>query len=270
MRDDPTPPADIPAARHDPVGALVRAGTLDAELAGLLAILVGARIPAVVVSPDPRAAAVVADALETLLPADARTAAVAPDDDFDWLPEAVELGWRRDRTALAGGVGERPARRVAPSDGVLIVQGLGVGEDDAAAWRPGVGGERARIVVRALALGYGLVATMPGGGLDEALDRLHGPAVGTDPDERARLGIVLAVADDAGTPRVTAAHYVRPVALDSHGHVQRLPPAVLATRNAAGRWDHFAWGLAPELAGRLGIRPIELEREQARRAADLA
>jgi hypothetical protein len=70
---------------------------------------------------------------------------------------------------------------------------------------------------------------------------------------------------------VAAAHYLRPLAVDPGGHVQREPPAVLATwSGAAGRWDHFAWGLIPELAGRLAVRPIDFEREQARRAADLA
>ena len=58
----------------------------------------------------------------------------------------------------------------------------------------GVGGARARIVVRALALGYGLLATMAGDGLDDALDTLHAPGIGTDagravaPGGRARRG----------------------------------------------------------------------------------
>jgi len=69
---------------------------------------------------------------------------------------------------------------------------------------------------------------------------------------------------------VTAAHYVRPVAVDAHGHVQRPAPAILATWNpAAERFDHFAWGVMPDLAGRLGIAPLVFEREQARRAAAL-
>jgi hypothetical protein len=69
---------------------------------------------------------------------------------------------------------------------------------------------------------------------------------------------------------VAAAHYLRPVARDEHGHVQRMPPAVLATWDAtADRFEHFAWGIVGELASRTGRRPIELEREQARRAARL-
>ena len=88
---------------------------------------------------------------------------------------------------------------------------------------------------------------------------------------RSRLGLVLAVADVARGPRVVAAHYLRPVARDQHGHVQRLPPAVLATwAMATDAWDHFAWGVVPELAARLGVRPVDLERDQARRAAAIA
>jgi hypothetical protein len=38
---------------------------------------------------------------------------------------------------------------------------------------------------------------------------------------------------------------------------------------AGDSFDHFAWGVLPELAIRVGVRPIELERDQARRAAAL-
>jgi hypothetical protein len=237
---------------------LLRAGGLDAELMALLWLLLDARMPLVVVSADVAAASRVIDGLTGLLPPAAHLVPVAPDDDFAWLPEATELGWRRDRT----GAGLSIDRQLSSSDGVLVVRGL--------ASEGGVGGERARIVVRALSLGYGLLATMAGDGLDDALNRLHDPAIGTDADERSRLGVVLAVRDEDGVARVTAAHYVRPVAFDTHGHVQRPAPAVLAAWNPAdGRFDHFAWGAVPDLAGRLGVAPLEFEREQARRAAAL-
>jgi len=248
----------------DPVRRLLAARSLDAELAALVWVLLEARIPLVVVGPPGDARDTVIDGLAGLLPADARTADVRPGDDFDWLPEAVELGWRRERRDPVRATAPASAMdRVSSSSGVLAVRGLADAD--------GIAGARARIVVRALALGYGLLATMTGEGLDDALDALHDPIVGTDPDERSRLGVVLAVADEAGTPRVTAAHYVRPVALDTHGHVQRQPPAILATWNPErDRWEHFAWGVLPDLAGRLGVRPIELEREQVRRAGILA
>jgi hypothetical protein len=118
-----------------------------------------------------------------------------------------------------------------------------------------------------------MLATAPGDGLEDLLARLQAPDVGTVEDERSRLGVVLAMAPGpvpAGR-RVTAAHYMRPVALDTHGHVQRLPPAALATWNGSTeRWDHFAWGVMDDLSGRVGLAPRDLEREQARRAALLS
>ena len=238
---------------------LLRAGSLDAELAALLWLLLDVRTPVVAVGADRGSRDRVVGGLRGLLPETARLVEVAPDDDFDWLPEAAELGWRRDRPET----GPSAAGGVTVDDGVLVVRGLGAPD--------GVGGARARIVVRALALGYGLLATMAGEGLEDALNTLHAPDVGTDADERSRLGVVLAVAEDAGGSRVTAAHYVRPVALDTHGHVQRPAPAILASWNpGTGRWDHFAWGVLPDIAGRLGVATIDLEREQAGRAAALS
>jgi len=238
------------------IAGLVRDGWLDAELAGLLWLLAESRVPVVIVGPDGSARDGLLHALDGLLPDGARRADVRPDDDFEWLREAVELGWRRER------VGERPVRgdALSSSDGVLIARELGAVD--------GVGGERARIVIRALALGYGLLATMDGDGLDDAFAALAGGAVRTDDDERSRLGVVLVLGGAEGRARIIAAHYVRPTALDPHGHVQRMPPAVLATWNPArDAWDHFAWGVLAELGDRTGRAPLELEQEQARRAS---
>lgn len=241
------------------LAGLVRDGVLDAELAGLLSLLAGARTPIVVVSPGPGPAAALAASLALELPAGTRTVVVRPDDDFDWLREAVELGWRRER------MGERPAARdgIGSADGVLVASRLGSPH--------GIAGGRARIVVRALALGYGLLATADGEAIDDLLAALAAPAVGTDEDERSRLGVVIVLGSDgdaAGQARVVAAHYVRPTALDPHGHVQRMPPAVLATWNPArNEWDHFAWGVLAELGDRVRRSALELEREQARRAS---
>jgi hypothetical protein len=242
---------------------LLRGRVLDAELAALLWLLLDARTPLVVVGADPVACDLVVGGVRGLLPETARLMEVAPDDDFEWLPEAAELGWRRDRReSVDRATWTQTAAMLTAADGVLLVRGLGA--------PGGVGGARARIVVRALTLGYGMLATMAGEGLEDALNTLHAPEIGTDPDERSRLGVVLAMGD-AGGSRVTAAHYVRPVALDTHGHVQRPAPAILATWNVgAARWDHFAWGVLPDIAGRLGIATIELEREQALRAAALS
>jgi hypothetical protein len=199
------------------------------------------------------------DALLALLPAPVRAVELAGTaEEFDWLPEATELGWRRERHLVAA-TGRDGVPRASSTDTVLVARELAGHGQNATA------GARARIVVRSLALGYGLIAAIDQADLEAVLNRLHADDIATDEDERSRLGVVVALAEVARGPRVLAAHYVQPLARDQHGHVQRLPPAVLATWSMADdRWDHFAWGVTPELAARIGVRPIDLEREQAR------
>jgi hypothetical protein len=244
------------------IAALVRDGVLDGELAALLWLTLEAGMP-VVVAGEPAEAreAVRADLLD-LLPAATRIVTLAGEaETFGWMAEAVELGWRHDgpwapaaRSArVRAGTGRAPVVLVADLD------------DDAPTrtW-----GEHARLMIRALALGYGASATARGTRLEDVLGRLAAAPVWAIDDELTRLGIVLILGTDArGARRVLAAHYLRPVARDVHGHVQRLPPAVLATWNGGtDRFDHFSWGVLAELAGRTGHRPVEFEREQAVRA----
>ncbi len=88
------------------------------------------------------------------------------------------------------------------------------------------------------------------------------PPIRVTDDELTRLGLVLVIAED----RVIAAHYVRPLARDEHGHTQRLGPAVLATHDPdTDRFEHFGWGITPELAVRIGQRAGDLELEIDRR-----
>lgn len=105
------------------------------------------------------------------------------------------------------------------------------------------------------------------------MERLSRPPNGLPEDAVRRLGVVLIVRRD-GAPdrprRVTAAHYLRPTERDGQGHLQRRPPAVLATWDpAAGRFEHFAWGVASELGDRVDRSQADLERRQATRAAFL-
>jgi hypothetical protein len=101
-----------------------------------------------------------------------------------------------------------------------------------------------------------------------------GPLPLTD-DQLTFLGCVLVVGaageSGRGRLRVTSAHYVRPLARDAHGHSQRLDPAVLAAWDPRlERYEHFAWGVVPEIADRLGRRAGDLEADLHHRRDDLA
>ncbi len=257
MTERPDPPASIVA--------LVRDGVIDVELAALAWMTVEAGIPAIVAGEPSGARAAVRDALLDLLPAGARVVTLAGQaETFAWMTEAVELGWRHDGPGAPPGPPDRVRAAMGDSPVVLVA--------DLVEERPGgTWGERARLLIRALALGYAAVATAGGTRLEDVLGRLAAAPVGAIDDELTRLGVVLILGtDERGSLRVLAAHYLRPVARDVHGHIQRLPPAVLATWNgAAGEFDHFAWGVVSELGGRTGRRPAEFEAEQAIRARRL-
>ncbi len=111
--------------------------------------------------------------------------------------------------------------------------------------------------------------------LGEVRDRLAGGPLPLSDDQLTFLGCVLVVGEGGearrGRLRVTAAHYVRPLARDAHGHQQRLDPAVLATWDERlGRYEHFAWGVVPEIAARLGRRAGDLEADLHHRRDDIA
>ncbi len=71
--------------------------------------------------------------------------------------------------------------------------------------------------------------------------------------------------------RCTVVHYLRPVERDAQGHIQRRPPAVLAAWDEQDDvYEHYAWGITPELADRVGRSQADLEERQRDRAAFLA
>ncbi len=252
------------AVRHVPPVArsiveLIQAGTLDAELAATLWLLIEGRVP-VVVAAEGRGAgkSTLLGALLDFLPDDVRLIELeGATETFDWLPQATELGWHRTGPPPAA-----PATPpVRPDTTVLLIPEL---SDHLPSY---TWGAEARLAVRAATIGYGLAATIHADLLDEVFDALRRPPVGSDDDELSRLGIVLIlrlVRD--GRRRVVAAHYVRPTARDEHGHTQRLGPAVLATWDAAtDRFEQFGWGVTPELAMRVGRRSGDFELEVDRR-----
>lgn len=111
--------------------------------------------------------------------------------------------------------------------------------------------------------------------LAEVRAKLGGGPMPLSEDQLTFLGCVLVIGDaeqtKRGRLRVTAAHYVRPLARDAHGHSQRLGPAVLAAWDGRlGRYEHFAWGVLPEIAARLGRRAGDLEADLHHRRDDLA
>ena len=123
------------------------------------------------------------------------------------------------------------------------------------------------------------------GSLEDVRDHLRNGPLPLSDDQLTFLGCVLILGEggagstsDArasgarrGRLRVTAAHYVRPLARDAHGHSQRLDPAVLAAWDGRlERYEHFAWGVLPEIAARLGRRSGDLEADLHHRRDDLA
>jgi hypothetical protein len=266
------------AVRHVPptprsIVELIRAGTLDAQLAATLWVLIEGRVPIVVAA---KAQAVgkstLLGALLDFLPPATRTVELAGAmETFDWLPHAKELGWRRHNetpasVATATGLGRATDRPIQPHDTVLLIPEL---SDHLPSY---TWGAEARIAIRAASIGYGLAATIHADTLEDVFDELRRPPVSLDDDELSRLGLVVIlrrVGD--GLRRVVAAHFVRAVARDEHGHVQRLGPAVLATWDPdTDHFEHFAWGITPELARIVDRRPGDLEIEVDRRRDYLA
>jgi hypothetical protein len=211
---------------------LVREGVVDAELGALLWLLVEGGVPLVVTGTVPASA----------------------------------------RSAVAGAVlGAPPGRPWALLDADESVPSA----------------ERLAAVLQG---GLGLGVSLATAGLRDLLARLTMPPHGLPEDAVRRLGVVLVLAgtDSAAAAagdearlgegsvrlerlRAAAVHYLRPTERDAEGHVQRRPPAVLATWDPrAGAFEHFAWGITPELADRVDRSQADLERRQADRAAFLA
>lgn len=216
----PTAPTEPPSLVE-----LVARGTLDADLAALVWVLVEGGIPIVVAAPPSRLGAA-AQLLRGLL------SSIRPEI------AAAEV-----------------AQPLTPTGVRKLVRGTRAG---------------------------GIVAAES---LEDVYRTFQAPPLPVSDDELTFLGCVLVLG--AGRPRsasatgesetaargrlrVTAAHYVRPLARDAHGHSQRLGPAVLATwDDAEGHYEHFSWGVLPEIAARVGRRGGDLEADLHHRRDDL-
>ena len=248
---------------------LIRAGTIDAEVAALVWLLVEARVPLIVAAERSRTGkSTLLEALLDFMPPGAQRRELdGVAETFDWLAHARDLGWQQAQPMAA------PATPADPMTTWLIAQEL---SDHLPSY---VWGDAARVALRAVSLGFGLAATIHADSLEEVFDALRRPPVALTDDELTRLGVVLIMRAYPPPPgdleagparRVVAAHYVRPLARDAHGHVQRLGPAVLATWDEReDEFEHFAWGILPELAERAGRRAGDFEEELERRRAYL-
>ncbi len=244
---------------------LIQAGVLDADLAATLWVLIEGRVPIIVAATERGAGtSTLLAVLLDFLPHGVRTVELeGATESFDWLPEAAELGWSRTRDSVPTLSGQPPVR---PETTVLLIPELS-DNPPSSTW-----GAQARIAIRAASIGYGLAATIHADALDEVFATLSAPPLDVKDDELSRLGVVLIQRRlDDGRRRVVAAHYVRPTARDEHGHVQQLGPAVLSTWDALhDRFEHFGWGITPELALRVERRPGDYEVEVDRRRSYLA
>lgn len=247
----------VPPERRSIV-ELIGSGVLDAELAATVWLLVEAQVPIVVAAEAQHVGkTTLLTALLDFLPPTSRVVELAGEDEtFDWLPQATELGW--PGIARPAAAGSDPIR---PATTVLLAHELS-DHTPAYTW-----GAAARIAVRAASIGYGLTATIHADSLDEVFDQLRRPPVRLADDELSHLGVVLIARRlDDGRRRVVAAHYVRPMVRDQHGHLQRLGPAVLATWDPTeDAFEQFGWGITPELARRAGRRAGDFEIELDRR-----
>jgi hypothetical protein len=243
----PAPPTLQPEAALPGLAVLVREHLLDAELAATAWILVEGGVPVVVAGATSTARRLLDALLAGVAPGTHIAYLTGADEDFAWLPQASELGWAGSATTKP-----RDGAPLQPTSTRLVAD---IAED--ATW-----GERARIAVRAASIGYALAATIDADSLETVFQTLKAAPIRVTDDELTRLGLVLVIAED----RVIAAHYVRPLARDEHGHTQRLGPAVLATHDPdTDRFEHFGWGITPELAVRIGQRAGDLEMEIDRR-----
>jgi hypothetical protein len=253
----PAPPTLTPEVAPPALAALVRERLLDAELAATAWILVEGGVPVVVAGPAPITRRLLDALIAGVAPGTHLAHLTGADEDFAWLPQASELGWAAARMTTL----PRDGQPLQPA-ATRLVADLAEG----ATW-----GERARIAVRAASIGYAMSATIEADSLETVFETLKATPIRVSDDELTSLGLVLIVDGAAGQaavgdPRVIAAHYVRPLARDEHGHTQRLGPAVLATHDPkTDRFEHFGWGITPELAVRIGQRPGDLELEIDRR-----
>ena len=234
--------------RAPSLARLVATGVLDAELAALVWLLVEDGIPVLVVGMEAVARDELLDALVAAMPGTRRPDRAAPVGEGRLVRVAGTLATSTPPGMLRAALGQTTGR----SGLAATIEGTDLAEALAMLRRQGISDDEASFLGTVLVLRP--VADRP------VADRLVADRPTAEPDA------VMSGRDQ----RVVAAHYLRPVARDAGGHVQRLGPAVLATWDAdRGAYDHFGWGIYPELAARTGRRAGDLEAAHRARAEEL-
>ena len=229
--------------RAPSLARLVAGGVVDAELAALAWLLLEDGIPVLVVGLEEVTRDDLLDALAAALPASRRPNPAAPVGEG----RLVRVPGTLATSTPPGSLRAALARTTARSGLAATIEGTDLAEALAVLRRQGLSEDEASFLGTVLVLGP--VADRP------VADR-----------SVAEPGAAMPGRDQ----RVVASHYLRPVARDAGGHVQRLGPAVLATWDAEhGAYDHFEWGIYPELAARTGRRAGDLEAAHRGRAEEL-
>ena len=143
---------------------LIRAGTLDAELAATLWVLIEGRVPVIVAAADGSAGKIDPPRRAARLPAAGRRdprAGRGATETFDWLPQATRAGLAAARRC--------PSRRAAsPSAPTRPSSSCRELSDHLPSY---TWGAEARIAIRAASIGYGLAATIHADTLEDVFER---------------------------------------------------------------------------------------------------
>ena len=244
--------------RAPSLARLVATGVLDAELAALVWLLVEDGIPVLVVGMEAVARDELLDALVAAMPGTRRPDRAAPVGEGRLVRVAGTLATSTPPGMLRTSLGQTTGR----SGLAATIEGTDLAEALAVLRRQGISDDEASFLGTVLVLRP--VADRP------VADRLVADRPTADRPVADRPTAEPDAMMSGRDQRVVAAHYLRPVARDTGGHVQRLGPAVLATWDAdRGAYDHFGWGIYPELAARTGRRAGDLEAAHRARAEEL-
>ena len=232
---------------------LIRAGTLDAELAATLWVLIEGRVPVIVAAARRRRRQVHAPQRAARLPAADRPAVVlagAARPSTGCRRPGSWAGSGHPAARRGGDAAARPGHAGPPRHAVLLCRSfrpparLHLGPR-----RPSPSGPRAS----ATAWPPRSTPTRSTTSSSSSAVRRSGPT--TTSCRGSGWSSILRRLDDVRR-RVAAAHYVRPTARDEHGHTQRLGPAVLATWDPATDHSSTSAGASrPSSPGASTARP---------------